>query len=49
MIFVIRCFLSIKIRRFGSGSDAELREAARESEKIGKAMLAIENLSAEVR
>jgi predicted transposase/invertase (TIGR01784 family) len=32
---------------FGSGSDAELREAARESEKIGKAMLTIEKLSAD--
>jgi predicted transposase/invertase (TIGR01784 family) len=34
-------------RFFGSGSDAELREAARESEKIGKAMLTIEKLSAD--
>jgi predicted transposase/invertase (TIGR01784 family) len=34
-------------RFFGSGSDAELREAARESEKIRKAMLTIEKLSAD--
>jgi predicted transposase/invertase (TIGR01784 family) len=34
-------------RFFGSGSDAELREAAKESEKIGKAMLTIEKLSAD--
>jgi predicted transposase/invertase (TIGR01784 family) len=32
-------------RFFGSGSDAELREAAKESEKIAKAMLTIEKLS----
>jgi predicted transposase/invertase (TIGR01784 family) len=34
-------------RFFGSGSDAELREAAGESEKIAKAMLTIERLSAD--
>jgi hypothetical protein len=34
-------------RFFGSGSDVELREAAKESEKIGKAMLTIEKLSAD--
>jgi predicted transposase/invertase (TIGR01784 family) len=32
---------------FGSGSDAELREVAGESEKIAKAMLTIERLSAD--
>jgi predicted transposase/invertase (TIGR01784 family) len=34
-------------RFFGSSSDAELREAAKESEKIRKAMLTIEKLSAD--
>jgi predicted transposase/invertase (TIGR01784 family) len=34
-------------RFFGSGSDAELREAAGESETIAKAMLTIERLSAD--
>jgi predicted transposase/invertase (TIGR01784 family) len=34
-------------RFFGSGSDAELREAAGESEKVAKAMLTIEKLSAD--
>jgi predicted transposase/invertase (TIGR01784 family) len=34
-------------RFFGSGSDAELREAAKERDKIGKAMLTIEKLSAD--
>jgi predicted transposase/invertase (TIGR01784 family) len=32
---------------FGSGSDAELRAAAREDEKVAKAMLTIEKLSAD--
>jgi predicted transposase/invertase (TIGR01784 family) len=34
-------------RFFGSGSDAELRAAAKERDKIGKAMLTIEKLSAD--